>query len=148
MACIHGIEIILIGLLFRYQRIFEAYFFIGLVPLQYPFSHCFAIFLWNVLVEPIGDWLYGFRKRGRRVLFLEAPTIHIMYFVFRRQIFAVVRSRRHKMTQTIIGNSSCHFCFGQLRKTIIKAHEQTSWIRRRAWWGRHWHRARRQGWRG
>ena len=75
MARVERLEIGVVGLDFRLQRILEADLFEGLVPLEHAVDDGLSVLDGDVAVDPEHDRLLRFGQRRRGILFLEPPAL-------------------------------------------------------------------------
>ena len=114
MPRVHGIESILVGLLFGDDSVLEANLFERFVPFKNAGLNGLAILDRNILVEPEHNWLLGFGYSGRRIRFLQPPAVDQMLLGLGRGVLIVVDPCADEVADTLISDTRCHRLVGQL----------------------------------
>ena len=121
-----GVPFGIVGLDLDPDRVLEADLLECLVPFENSFANRPAVLLGDVAVEPVGDRLFRFGQRRRRILLFEPPTSDMPDDRQAPVVRGEIQPVGPEVANAFVGDARAHRLGGKARETVVESQEQAA----------------------
>ena len=126
MANIERIEIGVVRLDARLDRVLEADPLECLVPFQHAGNDRCTVLFRNVAVDPKDDRLLRVGKLRRRIFLFQPPALNVIDARRDLVVIGEIEATRHEKADAIVRNARLHRRVGQLGEVVIETEKKTA----------------------